>query len=435
MAFIRKRLKPRFSLLAMLIVVTFVSLWLGRATYLANRHEKAVQTITANEGRVTISNEDAPDWLPKVIRVEYFQKAYTVDMGTRNGRLTGTKNPKVNDEILAQLEYLPNTKTLNLSHNETVTDAKLSYLRPLKNLRTLHLYRTQVQGPGLANLVDLPLLKNLYCSQMPLRNEGLKHLSKLKSLKFLDLSNTKITDAGIAYLAELDNLESLQLKHTDITDKSLLHLAQLRSLKGVNLRGTAVTADGVTKFLEASPNCQASYSFSLDKVADDRPLFPSGTQPSPAEINAMFKARGIEGYVRVELTEYGNQITGLSLNRITLSEQVVLDLIKTMPHLRQINCSNSLMGDRFLEELQELENLEYLDLRDSKVTDAGLKNLAECNNLRELILSMNALTNEGLQGFPTHLGLEMIIIEETRVTKEAAEKLEQRMPGTRVICH
>ena len=104
-----------------------------------------------------------------------------------------------------------------------------------------------------------------------------------------------------------------------------------------------------------------------------------------------------------------------------------------MPNLKYLTIRYSLLGDSFLEGLQELEhNIEYLEIANSNITDAGLQHLSSFGNLREVYLNLNAITDAGLDNFPLLYGLGIISFENTRVTSEAVKKLEERLPGTRV---
>lgn len=431
----RKYPKPRFSLLALLIAVTVISLWLGRVTFHVSHQEKAVNTITTSEGIVRMDQEGPPNCIQKAIGIEYFQNVESVGFATNKGRKKGTNDPKVTDELLAQLVHLTDTKILELSHNETVTDEELFYLRPLKNLEAIYLFRTQIKGPGLTHLTGLTHLNYLDLNRNPLTDIGLEYIAKIKELKWLGLNNTRVTDTGIAYLSKLKNLKSLSLNNTDITDKSLDHLQKIKSLLGLRLRGTKITAEGINKIVQALPDCEVGYSFPLGKTADELPLFPAGYAPSEEELVTKFKSRGIGGDVQSEKTEIGNQIIELSLYHTALSEKVILDLIKTMPHLRKLKLWGSLVGDRFLEKLKEaksIESIEHLEISDSNVTDACLQYLKSFASLRKIDFDMNAITNEGLENFPLLSGIEQISFENTRVTPEAAKNLEERLPGCRV---
>lgn len=86
--------------------------------------------------------------------------------------------------------------SLNLAGSK-VTDAGLSKLADLKNLRRLHLEKTGVTDAGLANLKGMTNLEylNLYGTQVT--DAGLSNLEGMKNLKSLYLWQSKVTDAGV----------------------------------------------------------------------------------------------------------------------------------------------------------------------------------------------------------------------------------------------
>src|SRR5262249_16060071 len=82
--------------------------------------------------------------------------------------------------------------------NESVTDAGMKELAPLKNLRELHL-PWSVTDKGMKELTgfkDLTELNLFGCHGVT--DAGLKTLTGLKNLKRIVVYNCKVTDAGIA---------------------------------------------------------------------------------------------------------------------------------------------------------------------------------------------------------------------------------------------
>ncbi len=422
--------RVRYSLATLLIVMTIVALWLVRTTFMTRKQEKAIQIISATEGEVIESEESGPpDWLRTTVGEEYFRKVSTVTFSTNMGRRKGSKEPKVTDKALAQLESLPGLEALELSHNETVTDAQLAYLSPLKDLKTIYLFRTQIRGPGLIHLVGLRHLESIELGGTKLNDAGLEHLAKIKGLKWLRLNDTEITDSGVAHLAELRNLERLDLNNTDITDKSMASLGKLENLKELGLTGTKITAKGVQQIKRDLPKCMVICSFSLDKTVDETPLFPVGKKPSATEINAEFKSRSIDGHVNTDSSMSGNPIISLYLGRTTLSDEVVLDLIKDLPQLKTLTVRQGLVCDRLLKGVKAMQQLSYLELTETNVTVDGLQHLLELPNLRMLHLNNIVITDQDLETFPPLYGLQFLSLESTNLSKEAIEKLRERLPG------
>lgn len=109
----------------------------------------------------------------------------------------------LSDAGLTQLGNLTNLKVLNLI-GSYVTDADVAAFSGLTQLRNLELTATDITDNALETLSKLPSLENLrlaHCEK--LTDAGVKKLTKLKRLRFLDLAYTNITDAAVESLADI----------------------------------------------------------------------------------------------------------------------------------------------------------------------------------------------------------------------------------------
>ena len=436
----------RFRLSTLLIALTAFGVWLGIQVNGVNRQKRAVSAIRAAKGIVTCDFErDAsgksvanatprgPAWLRKIIGDDYFCNVVTVDFATGYyGRRKDLGLSKVNDAGLLHLESLPRITVLELGNNRAITDEGLVHLRKLKKLETLYLYRSSVTGSGLRHIADLPNLTALQLNWAPLTDDGLEEIQHMKNLKALVLEDTQITDDGLAFLQGLSKLEHLQLHNTKITDRGLEHLQALSNLKQLSLHGTKVTAEGVRRIEGVLPNCSVSYSFTLGKVADESPLFPADYKPSAAEIAAEFKSRGIDGHIRTDSTKPGSPIVSLYLEGTTLSDEVILNLIKDMPQLERLTLRRALAGNRLLDGLKTVDGLDYLELSQTNITNEGLQHLSQLNNLRELVLNGTAITNEALQYLRPLGTLDELNLHSTRVTGDAVGALRRDLPSCNI---
>jgi formylglycine-generating enzyme required for sulfatase activity len=198
---------------------------------------------------------------------------------------------------------------LNLEHIEGVriTDEDLRQLQGLKELESLHLAFTHVQGPGLKHLQGSPLKQlTLNRPQEPLQLEAFDRIAEFRQLKSLALTDVSqaeelrrlkplanleelvlydaplndecvaelrpfghlkrlvltcgITDASIPHLATLSELESLQLEFNQMTDEGILGLSALKNLQHLTISGEKLTAEGVKKLKAALPQCHIKFS-------------------------------------------------------------------------------------------------------------------------------------------------------------------------------
>jgi len=137
------------------------------------------------------------------------------------------------------------------------SDGDLSVVASLKQARIVMLNATDVRGPGLARLKDMPKLEDLDLTKSAITDEGLKYLNGLQTIKRLSLARTKITDQGVSHLQQVNNLKELNLEDTKVTDVSFQYLSRL-PLKWLNVRRTLVTTNGTASFQKRNPTVHIS---------------------------------------------------------------------------------------------------------------------------------------------------------------------------------
>lgn len=428
----RRYRRVRFSLAAMLIIVTGVTLWLGRTTLLARRQKAAVASVTSAEGIVSYNETAVPQWLRDALGEEYFLNARSVDFATKMGRKSGSQDPKANDAALAGLADLSSLDSLELGHNESVGDEQLKFLRPLNNLQVLYLHRTSVVGPGLKELVELPQLKHLMLDRTGVGDDGAEFLGAMPGLRSLSMNHTEITDVGISRLTTLNNLESLRVANTNITDAAVPDLAKLESLTELVLKGTRISAEGAEQLKQALPDCSILLTFALGKSPDDRRIAAPDEELSAADLTSRFRERGIDGHARTPNGANDGPASRMFLSHTTLSDAVLVDLVNGLPDLDSLTLRESLASDEFLAGLQASEALIYLELTGSLVTNAGLAHLAKFSNLRELILNGTDVTDEGLRHLHGITSLQQLSLEDSRVTPAGIKQLRAALPKCNV---
>ena len=149
----------------------------------------------------------------------------------------------VTDADLSRLALLPNLRRISLRDTST-DDVGLSYLKDLRNLDGLQLAKTNITNAGLAHLSGLKELADLDLSNTHVTDAGLANLRGMKKLWALCLSNTRVTDAGLRHLQGLTVLKWLALDDTDITDAGLMHLRASKGLMQLDASRTRVTVPG-----------------------------------------------------------------------------------------------------------------------------------------------------------------------------------------------
>ena len=118
----------------------------------------------------------------------------------------------------------------------------------------------------------------------------------------------------------------------------------------------------------------------------------------------------------------------LYLGRTTLSDEVVLDIIKVLPQLKALIVRQALVGNRLLEGIPSMQQLDYLELTETNVTVDGLQHLLELPNLRELYLKNLVITDQELKTFPLLYGLQLLSLEGTNVSKGSHREAPRTPP-------
>jgi len=154
-------------------------------------------------------------------------------------------NSKIIDTDLELLSTLMNLKVLSLAGCLNVTDAGLSHLQGLTNLRTLNLGPSKLGDGGMRHLSNLKQLEILNLSGTQVGDAGLAQLRGLKKLSVLYLAHTRVTSTGMKTAGTLSELQWLDLKDTDVSDDGLIHLHDLKKLRLLGLVGCEVSDEGV----------------------------------------------------------------------------------------------------------------------------------------------------------------------------------------------
>ena len=189
--------------------------------------------------------------------------------------LAGTHN--IGGPGIVSLQGLTKLRKLDLSGNlihyhnhKIITDASMKPLEALVNLEELDL----CCGAGIADadleyIRGLTKLRKLDLSTANVTDRGLRNLGKLTELRDLDLGETKTADAGVEELLGLHQLTKLRLEGTLITDGALKHLAQMKQLKELNISYTELEQRAVNELIAALPECSIEFQPKVPLPPDD----------------------------------------------------------------------------------------------------------------------------------------------------------------------
>ena len=127
------------------------------------------------------------------------------------------------EHTLKALTAFPETSYVNLAYCFRCSDAGIGYLKELKSLKTLVLYRNAARYNG-----NFPFpIKNPEQIKQLLTNQALEHIADFPSLQALHLGDNQFSEAAILKLGRLKSLKDLSLDHSQISADGLSELGTL----------------------------------------------------------------------------------------------------------------------------------------------------------------------------------------------------------------
>jgi hypothetical protein len=175
------------------------------------------------------------------------------------------------------------------------------------------------------------------------------------------------------------------------------------------------------------------YTFGLDQTPIDVEWLPAGHLPSVDEIHTRLMELGINGR-SLSFTDAmtGQNYSHLTLHQSVLSDEATLQLVHMLPRLRSIVLYQTLIGDTFLNGLQDVKQLRSLSLNAPRVTGAGLQKLITLTNLRELVLEDLPISDADIPHLAMLKQLRSLSLRNTRISDEGLEQLRQALPNCNV---
>jgi hypothetical protein len=267
-----KRRWFRFSLRALLVLVTVLCVWLGVKVNVARRQKEAVAAILRAGGTVCYdcqfipksnpsglplldyrfdrdAQSSAPAWLRFLIGDDCFRTVTAVYFND--------PHPNITKADIDQIAKLPAVKQFvfgRIDHEWNVADSDFAALGQLDQLEVMELDGTRVTGTMLAQLHSLDKLTVVFISNADLDDVAMEQIGRMINLKCLWLGGTRITDNGIKQLQKLTTLKQLILNETSITDAGLKQLTQLNQLAELYLPYQSVSPRGVRELQISLPN-------------------------------------------------------------------------------------------------------------------------------------------------------------------------------------
>lgn len=262
MTFIRSsRGRFKINLWVVIVVVAIFAVATAGQVNRARRQREAVEAVKAYGGWVHYDYEfvngklkpgrepSAPAWLRSHLGDEYFQDVVYVNL--RDNESSGRLRPNGNSDdaaaVLAKTNEFPNLSVLMLRGTQA-TDEGLRHIGELTRLEELYIFNAAaVSDAGVTHLARLRNLKKVQIDHARITDVGLRVLCGLHKLEDMWLQGNGFTDAGITELKRLGNVKKLclGLGTTRISDKGLESVKHLKNLELLDLQGSVVTDNGL----------------------------------------------------------------------------------------------------------------------------------------------------------------------------------------------
>jgi len=400
----------RFSLAALLSLVTLIAFVLGIQADRAMKQRRAVEMVLSHGGEIKYEHEEsgdvyedinpaAPRWLADWIGEDFFRTAVGVsirpeaDRGIRH--LTG-------DEM-ARLAGLPQLKYLQLWCD--ITDDDLRHVRSLRNLESLILTDAKISDAGMQHLARLPRLDTLMIGELEylpaglISDAGLAALRERK-LQRLILEKARVTDRGLEQIADLSQLDVLRIGYAPDAPASLAWLARCPKLDTLELRGVTMTDQGWAS-LAACPTLGTIRFF--DSRIADAGLRELGALPALRVLalkNSPIEGQGLEALTRLKSLE----IKGSAASPAALSS------LQSLHALAYLELNSVPLADAELDALATLHQLNDLRIKNVPLADDALARLAPLTRT-ELTLVGTGVTPAGAEQFKAQTGRKIRVAE------------------------
>ena len=385
---ILNRLRPRFGLRTLLVLVTITSVltatiatWYQRGeqqrrivAQLIERgasvtYDAEYQKRFSQEGRIVFPHRKHT-WSERfdVWVSDKFGNDAVYDV--RAARVSGPNS----EQTLPLVAKLPSIVKLDLSAEvpwTELSDGTWSELLRCEQLQVLKLERASRSGRRLAGLAKLSELKQLTIKSGELTIEDVREIAKLSQLKKLNLELVHTSDDALQPLSALTGLEEFHLVHAGLSET-------------VTNRGVAVIA--------SMPRLR-KLTLARMPLIDDQ---------------AMQNIAGLSQLTYLNLDQAG--VAGTEFGCLTGLPLTTLDLIGTQTE------------DQAITHLLELKQLINLDLGHTKITDAGASQLEKMTQLKSLNLSRTEITDKTLEHLQS-LPLQRLYIESTNVSDAGIDSL------------
>ncbi|QEG37130.1 leucine-rich repeat domain-containing protein [Bythopirellula goksoeyrii] len=223
----------RFSLRALLLLVTFSSVWLAVQVHQAKRQVALVNTIQELGGEIRY------DYQPHVMEDAWL--TYQAETSWLPPPKYEPSGPVWLRRLIGN-EYFQTVVGIRFKKRGEISESAIEQIASQANLEELYLMRTGISDSDLQVIGQLKKLELLVIRDNQVTDEGLAYLHSLESLKQLNVINTSVTAVGVAKLKQylpdcIVHLEEPTLAEDSKELSKKFQLKNSRSLKLPQLPG------------------------------------------------------------------------------------------------------------------------------------------------------------------------------------------------------
>jgi hypothetical protein len=352
-------LRPRFSLWAMLVLVTVVAIPLS---YVAQRRgwnlRRAAAYKALSDKDLSLRMLPAPvstagpptvtvfqRWWNAIMKDDLVPVITRVSLQDKDGVQGPLPSPT--DEDLQLFAIFPEIVEFKIAHAGEVSDEGMKAIARLPNLRTLEVQSmANVNGVFLSELPDNSKLQSLSFDWMPaLEGEGFANINKLSELKMFRLFMCpKLTDASLDDASLPSQIEYLSLAELHLGDATVS-----RWLSQVNLKTLTLNTDVSRKIAPALAKQTRLTSLSIYNA----PLVDE-------DIEFLGRCAGLE-----QLLLHGMPIRGDFLKQITDPSKLIY-----------LQLNHTLLTDENAGELRRFAKLQTLNLQFTPISGECFANVS-----------------------------------------------------------
>jgi Leucine-rich repeat (LRR) protein len=259
-------------------------------------------------------------------------------------------------------------------------------------------------------------LKRLFLRDLDFSGLDLDPLSSIRSLESLNIANSRIADAQLKFVRSLDTLLDLDISTCELTGEFLLDIPKPGNLRSVTLdKIAALKGPTINRFLAAATALKAFFLESSYVTTEDLTAL---AQLGRCDLLWLKD----NGSLRSDICAYISKMGALKY--LTLSGTLVGDAavaeLSRMKGLVSLKLASTPMGDG-LGKLEGLDKLKELDLSNTRVGDAGLEGVLRSRNIKTLNLANAHVTDMGVMQLRGLKGLEVLRLSGTSISDRSVD--------------